>query len=438
MNPFLPLDICIPDAEPRVFGERVYIYGSCDIIGKHSYCSTNYYVFSSSIHDLDHWTNHGIAFSSTGPNSEVPWSDEALYAPDVIEKNGEYYLYFCLSDGSEGVAVSHSPTGPFTNAKRMYYPDVVKDGAPLGHIDPAAFVDDDNKAYYYWGQFEAQAAQLKENMTELMADTYKPSIVCEKDHFFHEGSSMRKIGQTYYLIYCDTSTGRANSLAYATSQSPLGPFTYKGVIINNYDADPESWNNHGSIVKIKDQWYIFYHRSSNNSVYSRRACAEPIEIDDNGNIQAVEMTTQGFSQSPSAFSRMACSRACKLAGGNYITQVDQNAVVVANNTHGSYMAFKYLDFGESSTDEVLGITLRLKPYVANGSIDVMIDDVDGPVIGTVSFSTQKNDWIDISAQVKGIRGTHAVYLRVSSKGEGCICDVNWFEFTKASQQCVCV
>lgn len=100
MNPFLPLDVCIPDGEPRVFGDRVYLYGSYDITGNLDYCSHRYYVYSASIYDLSTWTNHGISFSSKGVDSQVPWSEEALFAPDVIEKKGTYYLYFCLADGT--------------------------------------------------------------------------------------------------------------------------------------------------------------------------------------------------------------------------------------------------------------------------------------------------------------------------------------------------
>ncbi|MBC7958260.1 MAG: family 43 glycosylhydrolase, partial [Vallitaleaceae bacterium] len=400
MNPFLPLENCIPDGEPRVFGDRVYLYGSSDVVNELSYCSPNHYVFSASIHDLEHWTNHGIAFSASGPNSEVPWAEGVLYAPDVIEKDGIYYMYFNLSDGSEGVAISHSPAGPFTNAKQIYYPSPIEDGAPLRNIDPAGFVDEDGKAYYYWGQFNAQAAQLKDNMFELIAETYNRSIISEADHFFHEGSSMRKIGDTYYYIFCDISTGRANNLGYATSKSPLGPFTYQGVIINNHDSDPESWNNHGSIVQIKGQWYIFYHRSSNNSVYSRRACAEPITIDESGKILPVEMTTQGFSQSPSAYSRMYCSRACILKGGNYITQVEQNAQIIVHNKNGCYAGFKYLDFGVSISTAELQFTARICPKVEAGTIEIVLDAIDAPVIGKVHFAKQDKAWINVSTSMK--------------------------------------
>jgi arabinoxylan arabinofuranohydrolase len=428
MNPFLPLEYCIPDGEPRVFGDRVYIYGSCDTVNAHVYCSSNYYVFSASIYDLEHWTNHGIVFASQGPNSEVSWSKGMLYAPDVIEKEGIYYMYFCLSDGSEGVATSLSPAGPFTHATRMYYPKSIEEGGPLRHIDPAAFVDEDGKAYYYWGQFQAQAAQLEDNMRELIDQTYQSAIITEEQHFFHEGSSMRKIGDTYYLIYCDISTKRANSLAYATSKSPLGPFTYQGVIINNYESDPESWNNHGSIVEINGQWYIFYHRSSNNSVYSRRACAEPIFFDEKGKIRTVEMTTQGFSPSPSAYDRMTFSRACYVKNGSYLTQDEHQAHIVVNNKNGSIIGFKYLDFGPLEAKGELNFSVRINPLVEYGSMEIILDSQEGVVIGTLAFQKTEEEWVNLSTQVQAVSGIHAVYFKFYGNSDESLCDINWFSF----------
>ena len=76
-----------------------------------------------------------------------------LFAPDCIEKDGKYYLYFCMTDDSEGVAVSDRPEGPFTDPVQL----------PCGGIDPAIFIDDDGQAYYYWGQL-FHGVKLNEDM----------------------------------------------------------------------------------------------------------------------------------------------------------------------------------------------------------------------------------------------------------------------------------
>lgn len=92
----------------------------------------------------------------------------------------------------------------------------------------------------------------------------------DPDSRFYEAASLRKIGDTYYFIY---SPKRGSRLAYATSDKPMGPYTYRGYIVDN-GVDYPAGNNHGSICRIGDQWYIFYHRMTNGSVMSRRACVE--------------------------------------------------------------------------------------------------------------------------------------------------------------------
>lgn len=439
MNPFLPLEYCIPDGEPRVFGDRIYLYGSSDISGNMDYCSHEYYVFSASVDDLSHWTNHGVSFASSGPNNQVSWSDAKLYAPDVIEKEGIYYLYFCLSDGSEGVATSPNPYGPFTNAIQMKYPKSIHNGKALEHIDPAAFVDDDASVYYYWGQFQGQCAKLKENMYELEETTYNSEMVSEEQHYFHEGSSMRKIGNTYYFIFCDISSGRANSIAYATGSHPLGPFQYQGVIISNVDCDPESWNNHGSIVEVNGQWYVFYHRSSQNSRFSRRACMEAIEIDENGLIKEVEMTSQGANQSLNPYEIIHGARACYLSGGNYIESSNKSEILLVNNLNQSLAGFKYFDFGIAKNQKLV-LEIRIFKEARDGIVQVGIGLEENQVIGQLDLEEYpRNEWIDISIELDSLTGIHPIYIKFfsslseeksSNEVSKSICKINYFKFKR--------
>jgi hypothetical protein len=123
-NPYLPLSIYIPDGEPKLFDGRVYLYGSKDYYGG-EYCCHKYHAYSAPADNLEEWTDHGPILASTneyldeGIADGVDWSDGLLWAPDVIKRGDLYYLYFCLSDGSEGVAESPYPYGPFTNARRI-------------------------------------------------------------------------------------------------------------------------------------------------------------------------------------------------------------------------------------------------------------------------------------------------------------------------------
>ena len=208
-NPLLPWDVRIPDGEAHVMPDgRVYLYGSLDVLTD-GFCSGSYRVASSA--DLQNWQIHPTSFTA----EQAPWAgqtssrqhsslsgvtsfdelpahirqhlpesarsipidqiiaaiqqsaqaglpkDLRLYAPDAIEKDGKYYLYFCMSDDSEGVAVADAPQGPFADARRL----------PVQGIDPAVFVDDDGQAYYYWGQFNASGARLNPDMMSIDEST---------------------------------------------------------------------------------------------------------------------------------------------------------------------------------------------------------------------------------------------------------------------------
>lgn len=329
MNQYLlPLDAYIPDGEAHVMPNgKLYVYGSLDR-EDYAWCTDSYRVVSSN--DLKHWTISDTSFST----KDVPWAgrtkkeakaldfnsmnsiddlpqeirlflpEEAkqipfavlkeqimkfqtqnpqsdavsLFAPDCICKDGKYYLYFCMSDDTEGVAVADHPEGPFKNAIQLN---------AIG-IDPAVFIDDDGTAYYYWGQFNSHGARLTPDMMHIEEGSVVDNLLTEEEHHFHEGSSMRKRNGIYYYVFADISRGKPTCLGYATSESPLGPFTYRGVIVDNSSLNPESWNNHGSIEEINGRWYVFFHVSTKGR-YKRRACMAPIEFDDRGLIREVKL-----------------------------------------------------------------------------------------------------------------------------------------------------
>ncbi len=403
MNPFLPLEHCVPDGEVKVFSDRCYIYGSYDLENGTDYCSSQYHVFSAGLEDLEHWSDHGTVLTSGDGESPIAWSRARLYAPDACEKNGKYYLYFCMSDGTEGVAESDTPAGPFRNVRQLFYPHAVRDGAPLCDIDPAVFVDDDGSVYYYWGQFHLQAAKLKKNMYELDGKTYTESLISESTHWFHEGASVRKIRGRYYLVFCSVVTGRANTLDYAVSDSPLGPFTYCGSIIDNRSCDPESWNIHGGIQKINGEYYVFYHRSSNNSKFSRRACVEKIEIDEDGFIHPVQMTSLGFSKALPAEQTVPAAAVCERTGQCYLRR-EKEGLILKNICTANTAIFRYLEF----TGESWVFTVRLRG-IQKGIVNLRLDDPGAAPAAVLSFEGG-HVWRSYSIPVRIPRGKHSLYL----------------------------
>lgn len=418
-NPILPLDIHIPDSEGHVMPDgKLYLYGSFDD-REDVYCSDKYYVVSTG--DMENWTIHDV--SLTG--QEVPWHnnpdapkypgidwtkptpfikkmlDDAmakgadmkeafekeesekpslLFAPDCIYRDGKYYLYFCMSDDSEGVAVSDKPEGPFTNPVQL----------PCGGIDPAIFIDDDGQAYYYWGQLFSHGVKLNEDMISFVAENIVDDLVTEEEHFFHEGSSMRKIGDTYYYVYADMERGKPTSLGYATSKSPLGPFTYQGIIIDNDGCDPESWNNHGSIECVNGQWYVFYHRSSRGTQQHRRLCIEPITIRPDGKIDEVKMTSQGLGEPFAPGEAIMGYQACQVKGSVYIgADISEDGQYIEKLVHisdGDEAVFRYIRSEEGYHS--IGITAS-----GSGTVDVLMN---GEMAGTVKIAEGRQEGKEIT------------------------------------------
>jgi beta-xylosidase len=237
-----------------------------------------------------------------------------MWAPDAAFKNGTYYLYFPAKDKQGvfriGVATSTSPAGPFVAQKEPI--------AGSFSIDPAVFVDDDGQAYMYFGglwggQLERwqsgtynpnaapgggdggqkalgpRVARLSGDMLSFDGPAKEVSIVdaggqplsaVDSRHFF-EASWVHKYKGTYYLSY---STGESQHMAYATSDSPIGPFVFRGYVL----TPVQGWTTHGSIVQFQGGWYLFYHDDSLSGVDHKR-CAKvaPLTYNADGTIQTI-------------------------------------------------------------------------------------------------------------------------------------------------------
>ncbi len=423
-NPFLPNWEYIPDGEPRVFGDRVYIYGSHDNAGSDCFCDYKLKVWSAPVNDLNNWICHGDIFH-TRPDRDHPsdtdWTDYPLYAPDVVEKDGKYYLYCYILWNKGCVAVSDKPEGPFKLLSQYKYdlPDnLVEDGV---FVDPGVLVDDDERVYIYCGFEKSYMAELKSNMYEVISDSYKADIIpADKndEKGFFEACSMRKVGNTYYLIY---SPNRGNRLEYMTSDSPRGPFTYRGTIIDN-GIDYPAGNNHGSICCINGQWYIFYHRMTNATITSRRACVEKIEILPDGTIPQVEMTSLGFETALNPYRITNADIACVLKGGCFITEFDCFTRVITGIKPECVIGYKYFDFGEDYSSETMEFAAKINGSGCNSTIRIMIDGEDGEEIGKCVIGAASGMY---SAVVKNVTGRHSVFFKIEHNYTGWF--VDWYK-----------
>ena len=327
-NPYLPAYEYIPDGEPHVFGERLYLYGSHDRFDGKKFCMNDYVCYSADVHDLTEWRYEGEIYNrNQDPRLRV--GEHELWAPDVVRgKDGRYYLYYCPDDSirSIGVAVCDSPAGTYE------FLGLVQDekGGILGErpgdtiaFDPGVFLDEDGTVYLYSGNGprtkgaigkEPKASMvmtLKDDMFTLKTEPKKllPTLgesegTGFEGHEFFEASSIRKICGKYYLVY---SSVTLHELCYAVSDRPDGGFCYGGVLISNGDVFSDGrntvmrncyGNDHGGIECVNGQYYVFYHRQTNRSMFSRQGCAEKITVEEDGSIHQAEMTSCGLNPGP--------------------------------------------------------------------------------------------------------------------------------------------
>lgn len=287
-NPFIT-HLYTADPSAHVWKDgRLYVYASHDIDPPRG-CDLMdaYHVFSTD--DMIHWKDHGEILNS----SQVKWGRKEggfMWAPDCAYANGKYYFYFphpseTITDHSWkiGVAVSKKPASDF---KVVGY---IK-GAP-SFIDPCVFIDDDGTAYVYnGGGGTCMGGKLKKNMVELDGEMKPMEGLVD----FHEATWVHKYNGKYYLSYGDNhmENGKQyNRLCYAMSDSPLGPWEYKGVYLQPTDCD----TSHGSIVEYKGQWYAFYHGCALSRRGNLRSiCVDKLYYNPDGTIQTVNQRAHRF------------------------------------------------------------------------------------------------------------------------------------------------
>ncbi len=314
-----PLVTHIYTADPsaHVYEGKIYIYPSHDIPHNgedndngDEYQMQDYHVFTMDGIDAE-CVDQGEALNMR----DVPWVRDQMWAPDVVYKNGKYYLVFPARDKEGnfrlGIAISEKPEGPFA-AEENYIEGSYS-------IDPAAFMDDDGKVYVYFGGlwggqlekyrtgvFDPQGkepgpqepavmprcAVMSEDMlsfaqpsvgVEILDENGNPILASDEDRRYFEGPWMHKYKGKYYLSY---STGTTHYIVYATGDNPLGPFTYQGRIMEPVIG----WTTHHSIIEFEGKWYIFYHDCEYSGGINHRRTIKFTELhyNEDGSIQTIE------------------------------------------------------------------------------------------------------------------------------------------------------
>ena len=449
-NPYLPNWEYIPDGEPYVFNNRVYVYGSHDFFNGYAFCLGDYVTWSAPVDDLGNWTYEGVIFKRTDDPHNAD-NRGCLYAPDMtVGPDGRYYLFYALdNDCVISVAVSDSPSGKFEFIGNVHY----EDGTVLGRkegdeqqFDPGVITIGDTTYMYtgFCGQGDASRHGCmvtvldKDMLTIKRAPEFViPSTQHSKGteyegHAFFEAPSIRERNGIFYLIY---SSQVMHELCYGYSDNPLGPFKYGGVIVSNCDIGIDSYkpaqkpaafgaNNHGSIVQIGDDWYIFYHRQTNNSWYSRQGCAEKISFDENGQIAQVEITSCGLNGGPLRDTEEYSSQiACNIFNDKeemYVGELHE-ANITKDHQDGEKDPSYIRDIYENTTigfkyfelKDVKGLRITTRGY-GKGDFEIRTS-IDGEVLGTigVDFCTA---WTDNKAGFTIPDGVYPLYLTFKGMG----------------------
>ncbi len=248
--------------------------------------------------DLVNWTKHERIIDTTA----IKWAHRAVWAPSIIKKEDEYFLFFGANDiqsneeyGGIGVAVSDRPQGPYKDHLGKPLVDKFHNGAQP--IDQ--FVFQDNGKYYliYGGWRHCNIAQLKDDFTGF--NPYKDGTIFKEitPENYVEGPFMFKKGDKYYFMWSEGGwTGPDYSVAYAVADSPFGPFKRIDKILQQ-DTKIATGAGHHSIIHNKDtdDYYMVYHRRPLDETdrNSRETCIDLMEFNDDGTIKQVVITNEG-------------------------------------------------------------------------------------------------------------------------------------------------
>ena len=423
-NPFIRNQFTA-DPSARVFNNRVYVYPSHDIPcseGKGRigwFCMEDYHVFSSE--NLVDWIDHGVI----AHQNEIQWvrkENYAMWAPDCIFRNGKYYFYFPTMPNDTtgigrgftiGVAVANKPEGP-------YVPEM----SPIKNvrgIDPNVFIDKDGQAYLYWSAGNIFGAKLKENMTELASDVKILGDLPSKG--LKEGPYMFERNGIYYLTYPHVEN-KIERLEYATSDNPLGPFKFSGVIMD--ESPTGCWTNHQSIIEFKNQWYLFYHHNDYSPKFdkNRSIRVDSLFFNTDGTIRKVKPTLRGVGITD-ARSEIQIDRYSQCSEHTSIDLLDSaktfdgwKAVFRSANAWVQYDRVKFSD------SKLKSVIINAKS-TTGGTLQIRADRADGALLAEVEIP-KGDKWNVVRKRLLILRpGVHN--LIISMKGEG-TAEVDWVSF----------
>ena len=431
------------DPSPLVVGDTLFLYTSHDaspedIPDVNEKSSAGFFMYDWllwSTTDMVNWTEHGAVASL----KDFAWRsrENGGWAIQTVERNGKYYLYAPLHGHGIGVLVADSPYGPF---KDPLGKPLVWDQSNWYDIDPSVYTDDDGQAYMYWGNPHTFWAKLGEDMTSVT------SCVTKLPHIpnYQEGPWFYKRNGKYYLGFASTCCPEA--LGYAMSDSPTGPWEWKGYIMKPTQRDR---GNHPGICDFKGHSYVFgqnydlMHLETFVHHERRSVSAQEITYNADGTIQEIPywLDQQPMKQLHwlNPYQRVEAEtmawgfglKSAKMGIENTGVVADMPTSTGKKNMYifdindGEYIKLRGVDFGKGAKQ------FNITAAATGGcTICLRLDSADGPVVGTVTIGKTGGveKYRSFGGKVKNAAGVHDLYI-CFDKASGDV-RLDWWQFKK--------
>lgn len=415
------------DPAPLVYNDTVFLYTGHDEDGSTYYTMNDWRVYAST--DMVNWTDRGSPLSY----KTFSWAKGDAWASQCIYRNGKFYWYVAVSNGSPtiGVAVSTSPTGPFQDAL----------GKPLiqnswDDIDPTVFIDDDGQAYLYWGHGRLYYVKLNKDMITYSGGIQKTDMTTaafgtrtgtsELPTLFEEGPWFYRRGGLYYMLYA--AGGIPEYVSYSTSTSPTGNWTYRGVIM---PSQGKSFTNHPGVIEFKGRSFFFYHNGAlpGGSGFTRSVSVDEFQYNADGSIPKFDMTTAGIKtpiQDLNPYVRVE-AETMAFSEGVRTAQDPQRGQYVTKIHNGDYIKLRSVGFGTKGSDS---IRVAVASASTGGSLEIRLDSKTGTLVGTLDIASTGgiSTWKEVGYRVNNTTGTHDVFLIFKGAGSAELFNFDYWSF----------
>lgn len=412
------------DPAPMVHEGTLYLYTTHDedVTVNDFFTMNDWRVYSTK--DVVNWTDHGSPLHYR----DFSWAGGSAWAGQVIFRNGKFYFYVPVvrknGGNAIGVAVSDSPIGPFVDA--IGQPLVTSD---CGDIDPTPFIDDDGQAYLYWGNPNLCYVKLNEDMTSYQGGVVKVQMTAaalgtrtdtDRPVAYEEGPWFYKRDDLYYLVYPGGPI--PEHIAYSTSPSPTGPWTYKSVVM---PAEGSSFTNHPGVVDFGGKSLFFYHNGAlpGGGGFKRSVSVEEFTYTNTGGFPELHMTTQGASAVASLdpFEQVE-AETIAWSSGVETEECSEGGMNLTDLDAGDYVKVKDVEFGAGATM----FEVRVAAASNGGTIELHLDAIDGALVGTctVDATGGAQTWATQNCVVTDTTDKHDLFIKFG----GNEFNFNWWRF----------